>query len=48
MLSGDVKLCGDAVEARGDTKRLLERGGEEGYPPIDMKKTVKTESQAGC
>ena len=48
MLVGDVQLGGDAVEAKGGTKRLLEGGGEERNPPIDMKKTVKTKSQAGC
>ena len=48
MLVGDVQLGGDAVEAGGGTNRLLEGGGEEGYPPIDIKKTVKTKNQAGC
>ena len=48
MLAGDLQLGGDAVEAGGGTKSLFEGGGEEGYPPIDMKKTVKTKSQAGC
>ena len=32
----------------GRYQALLEGGGEEGYPIIYMKKTVKTKSQAGC
>ena len=48
MLAGDLQLGGDAAEAKGGTNRLLEGGGEEIYPPIDMKKTVKTKSQTGC
>ena len=48
MLAGYLQLGGDAVEAGGGTKRLLESGGDEEYAPIDIKKTVKTKSQAGC
>ena len=48
MLTGDVQLGGDAVEDGRGIKSLLEGGGEERNPPMDMKKTVNTKSRAVC